>query len=140
MWYSFDRLRKCIDLVSKFIDAIKSRDTKLRVFLATDMLDSGSNTIPKDSKIQRELKSTHEALVKRLKAVEYTPIPSEDRGVTALVEMNILTNGAHFISLGTGALQEWAVDGFMTKHNSVFGPIIKRVCYKEVYTNAVKPK
>lgn len=141
-WYGVEKLVKCFSVLVKYVIKLKHDHHINRVFLATDLNGFGSDTlIPlanKDPTLAKRLKGFQDLFIRDLKPVLYVPRRTKDwlfmdRGVVAITEMNLLIEGTHLVTIGSGTFQEWILKVFLEQHSKdkdLFWSVT-RVCNKE---------
>ncbi|RMX58756.1 hypothetical protein pdam_00010778 [Pocillopora damicornis] len=63
-----------------------------------------------------------------------------DSGVVALTEKNVLIEGSHLLTIGSGTFQQWIVDGFIERkinYDKQKNWIVTRICLKEDKINHI---
>ena len=116
---SVSKLKKCISKLRSRVDTIlHSIAVPCPVFLATDFTEFGST-----AGIAEHARDSAESLLKILAPLKpITFQPSEynltDRGAVAIVEMNILASGKHFVARGGGSFQHWITVQFLNKNGN----------------------
>lgn len=135
LWYSEKSFLKCVDIVIRIVLKIKQKYGINTVFLATDLTQYGSDTLPSHN--QRRLRGFQKLLMDKLNPKRYSPHKTDpslmDHGVVAIVEMNILSHSKHLVTLGSGSFQEWVMALFKEtkKGKEQLDWTISRVCSKE---------
>ena len=134
LWYSEQSLLKCIHAVIRRVFELKKKYGIQTVFLATDLTQYGSDTLVSNK--PNSLKWFEKLLMNILKPKRYSPHktdpPLMDHGVIAIVEMNILSQAKHLVTLGSGSFQEWVMALFIEgKKGEKQDWTITRVCSRE---------
>lgn len=118
--HNLDHLRQCINLLIKVIEALKKSANVSQVIIATDMSKFGSGSwsgsLKGESYDEHTLPDLHNSLVKNTGAVVYKATDNVDNGVVALVEMSLISQAQHLITIGGGSFQEWIVAKFLESH------------------------
>lgn len=90
------------------------------VYVATDMSDFGSEGFVKSRKLTHfgdVFKNIHDYIIAKSQGVTYSPAPHVvDRGVIALVDMNLVAHAQYLISAGRGTFQKWIGAKFLDNH------------------------
>ncbi|XP_028398594.1 uncharacterized protein LOC114522160 [Dendronephthya gigantea] len=134
LWYSEQSLLKCVHAVLRRVFKLKKEHGIQTVFLATDLTRYGSDTLVSNK--PNSLKRFEKLLMNFLKPKRYSPHQTDpllmDHGVVAIVEMNILSQAKHLVTLGSGSFQEWVMALFIErKKGEEQDWTITRVCSKE---------
>ena len=135
LWYSETSFLKCVNVVIRIVSKLKQKYGINTVFLATDLTQYGSDTLPSHN--QRRLRGFQKLLMDKLKPKKYSPHKTDpslmDHGVVAIVEMNILSHSKHLVTLGSGSFQEWVIALFKETKNGKeqLNWTISRVCSRE---------
>lgn len=117
------RLKKCLYLLVNIIQVLKESYGIRKVFLASDMSNYGSGSweysLRGEIYDNNTLHNIHRDLIARTGAVVYKPAAgqeSQDRGAVSLVEMSLVSQAVHVITVGSGSFQEWVVAKFLELH------------------------
>lgn len=144
-WYGFERLSLCLKTLVEKVGALKHKYKIKQVFLSSDFTRFGSDTLhsltAQNSTMINKIKQIQRFLAKSLKPTTYNPKSDDsmlmdqvmDSGVVALTEKNILTEGSHLMTIGSGTFQQWIVDAFIERKSSVDKQnywTVTRICHK----------
>ena len=119
--HNLDRLRSCLRLLAEVVRMLKELSDISQVLVASDMSNFGSGSwrgsLKGEVYNENTLPDLHSFLMSSTGGVEYKPAADNvDRGVVALVEMSLIANAQHLITIGTGSFQEWIRAKFLEKH------------------------
>ena len=122
---NFLRFLKCSEFLVKLVDNLKQTWKIQQVFLASDLGERGSKSIAHGmerffgyegataKRLVKNLTDYQNGFIQRLKPVVRAETEKVDKGVEALVDMNILKDGDHLVTVGSGLTwQMWLVDVF----------------------------
>lgn len=121
-----------------------------RVFLSSDLTRFGSDTLhtftSQNISFAKKIKEIQRYLSKSLKPIIHNPRCGDtlmmDSGVVALTEKNVLKEGSHLLTIGSGTFQQWIVDGFIERKTNAEKQknwTVTRICNKEGKVNNYKP-
>ena len=119
--HNLDRLRSCLRLLAEVVSMLKVLTGINKVILASDMSEMGSGSW-KDSLRgevynDKTLPDLYNFLMSSTGSIEYKPRTEKvDRGVVALIEMNLIANADHLVAMGSGSFQEWVKAKFLEQH------------------------
>ena len=140
LWYGFNKFKKCISLLGRVIKDLQTRTNISNVFISADVDDYGSDQFsPNFNSSQMEkIRAQYRKLINKLKATTYTvrkirnPVWT-DTGLVALVQMNILSQASHLVTMGAGTFQQWIINYFKEQKLKIKDKswTITRACYKE---------
>ena len=144
-WYGFERLSLCLKTLVEKVGALRQKYKIKQVFLSSDFTRFGSDTLhsltAQNITMTNKIKQIQRFLAKSLKPTTYNPKSDDamlmnqvmDSGVVALTEKNILTEGSHLLTIGSGTFQQWIVDAFIERKSSVDKQTywtVTRICHK----------
>ena len=122
---NFSRFQMCSEFLVKLVSCFKETWKVSQVFLATDLGERGSSAIAPIlervsvldratiNKLMINLVEYQDDLTQRLQPVVRAVSEGVDKGVEALVDMSILKDADHLVTVGTGlTLQLWLIDLF----------------------------
>ena len=122
-FHNLGRLRSCIRLLIAVIEVLKQSSGIDKVFVATDMSSFGSSTwgniLKRKSSGRKTIERIHSSLVSSTSGVVYKPTADQkhrDRGVHVLIEMTLVSQAGHLVTIGHGSFQEWVIAKFMEYH------------------------
>ena len=149
LWYGFDRLSRCIEVLMEKVKDLQRKYKIKRVFLSSDFTRFGSDTLrtytSQNISFAKKIKEIWRYLLKTLKPTMHNPNFGDalimDSGVVALTEKNVLIEGSHLLTIGSGTFQQWIVDGFIERKINYKRKnwIVTRICLKEDKVNNYKP-
>lgn len=150
LWYGFDRLSRCIEVLMEKVKDLQRKYKIKRVFLSSDFTRFGSDTLrtytSQNISFAKKIKEIWRYLSKTLKPTMHNPSFGDalimDSGVVALTEKNVLIEGSHLLTIGSGTFQQWIVDGFIERkinYDKQKNWIVTRICLKEDKVNNYKP-
>ena len=121
--HDLNRLRSCLRLLAEVVSMLKQLSDITQVLIASDMSDFGSGSWGGSLKGEvyndNTLKDLHSFLISSTGGIEYKPTTNDrDRGVVALVEMDLIARAQHLITIGTGSFQEWIKAKFLEQHRN----------------------
>ncbi len=125
--HSLKRLRSCLRLLAEVVSVLKELSDITQVLIASDMSNFGSGSWKGSLKGElyndNTLKDLHSFLMSSTGGIEYKPAANNrDRGVVALVEMELISRAQHLITIGTGSFQEWIKAKFLEQHRDDVRP------------------
>ena len=129
IWKGVRAAMVCIKKLNKRVEGRKQKFGLKKIFLASDLVDHGSDTLLVNSNTEdRRLLQTE--LMSGLNR-PFTFDPRNyglfDRGEIAIVEMHILSLGESLFTLGRGNFQEWISELFLL-HNAEDKSLIYKIC------------
>ncbi|XP_032243328.2 uncharacterized protein LOC5517427 [Nematostella vectensis] len=138
-WYGMGKLQKCLKVMTGLVEKMSSKHNTSVVFLSTDLGAFGSDTLypltSQDEGLQKNLIATQKLLTEKLRPVTFSPTSKDplslDKGVVAIIEMNLLFGGSHLVTVGSGTFQQWIIDVFISRHSQDGDWTVTRVCSKE---------
>ena len=83
------------------------------------MSDYGSGWLAHYGKVKKQsehFKSIHNNIIAKSQGVSYNPPHAVDRGVVAMVDINMVARAQYYISAGGGTFQEWITAKFLEFH------------------------
>ena len=140
LWYSLEKWIKCMNVVYQEAQK-KVGSTSLKIFISSDIGRFGSDQILSnlDANQIKTLNAKYIWLVKKLKAITYSELRPRhhiwtDRGLVALIELNILSQANHLITVGAGTFQKWITDTFKARRKIYEDQTwtLTRICYSEL--------
>lgn len=140
LWYSLEKWLKCMDALYREAEKIRSSNS-LKVFISADIGKFGSDQISSNlnSEQVKAVNKKYNWLVKKLDAVTYSVLRQKhhiwtDRGLVALIQLNILSQASSLITLGAGTFQKWVTDKFKARQEAVGDQTwtITKVCFSEM--------
>lgn len=129
MWRGIKAALACVKKLNKKVFQRKVKFNLKKIFLASDLIEHGSDTLLSNSSpYDRELLQS-ELMNGLERPFRFNPIDYGlyDRGEIAIVEMHILSLGESLFTLGRGNFQEWIMELFLL-HNAEDKSLIYKVC------------
>jgi hypothetical protein len=112
------RILDCVRLLAEFVKFLKATSDIIHVLIASDTSQFGSYAWVGHQK-HKTMKNLHTTLVSSIGGIEYKPTAGYlDRGVVALIEMNLLARAKHLITVGKGSFQRWIESKFLEKRRN----------------------
>lgn len=122
---NFSRFVRCSEFLVKLVENLKQTWKIQQVFLASDLGERGSSGIARGlertsgyerarvKKLVKSLVDYQNGVIRKLKPVVREMTEKLDKGIEALVDMHILKDGDHLVTVGSGLTwQLWLVDVF----------------------------
>ena len=122
-------IRSCLVKLRKRLQSIiRVATVPPTIFLAADFTKFGSSS--KTLKPARKHAKSFMKILLPLKSISFQPSEYKivDRGVVAIVEMNILASGRRLFLLGGGSFQNWMTTQFRTKNKNEQSKVERIVC------------
>ena len=119
LWKGINVTLRCIRKLVKRVQETQMRYKVVKVFLASDLTDYGSDTLINDG-TDSDRAFLMKYLLKSLnRPVRFSPAGVlYDTGAIAIVEMHILAAGSRLFTLGSGNFQNWIVDLFQLRNDA----------------------
>jgi len=129
IWKGIRAAMVCIKKLNKKVDQRKMKFNLKKIFLASDLVDYGSDTLLVNSNADDRRVLQTELMNGLQRPFTFNPrdYGLYDRGEIAIVEMHILSLGESLFTLGRGNFQEWISELFLL-HNAEDKSLIYKIC------------